>query len=87
MSNCKYFANLIIYSAQNHQKIQRNWRNFCALGKAENILLDASGLRALRQRCITHRHDSVVDITKWAQEYFQKTLSVNTIRMPSADAN
>ncbi len=29
--------------------------------------------------CITHRHDSVIDITKWAQEYFQKPLSVNTI--------
>ncbi len=28
----------------------------------------------------THRHDSVIDITKWAQEYFQKPLSVNTIR-------
>ncbi len=30
--------------------------------------------------CITHWHDSVIDITKWAQEYFQKPLSVNTIR-------
>ncbi len=28
----------------------------------------------------THRHDSVIDITKWVQEYFQKPLSVNTIR-------
>ncbi len=28
---------------------------------------------------ITHRHNSVIDITKWAQEYFQKPLSVNTI--------
>ncbi len=37
-------------------------------------------LRALRRHCITHRHDSVIDITKWAQEYFQKPLSVNTIR-------
>ncbi len=27
----------------------------------------------------THRHDSVIDITKWAQENFQKPLSVNTI--------
>ncbi len=33
-----------------------------------------------RRHCITHRHDSVIDITKWAQEYFQKPLSVNTIR-------
>ncbi len=29
---------------------------------------------------IAHRHDSVIDITKWAQEYFQKPLSVNTVR-------
>ncbi len=43
-------------------------------------LLDACGLRALGWHCITHRHDSVIDITKWAQEYFQKPLSVNTIR-------
>ncbi len=31
------------------------------------------------RHCITHRHDSVIDIAKWAQEYFQKPLSVNTI--------
>ncbi len=42
--------------------------------------MDARGLQALRLHCITHRHDSVIDITKWAQEYFQKPLSVNTIR-------
>ncbi len=29
---------------------------------------------------MTHQHDSVIDITKWAQEYFQKPLSVITIR-------
>ncbi len=33
--------------------------------------MDAHGL--------PHRHDSVIDITKWAQEYFQKSMSVNTI--------
>ncbi len=48
-------------------------------GQGRRSLLDACGLRALRQHCITHRHDSVIDITKWAQEYFQKPLSVNTI--------
>ncbi len=48
-------------------------------GQGRRPLLDAHGLRALRH-CITHRHDSVIDITKWAQEYFQKPLSVNTIR-------
>ncbi len=42
-------------------------------GQGRRPLLDARGLRALRH-CITHRHDSVIDITKWAQEYFQKTV-------------
>ncbi len=49
-------------------------------GQGRRPLLDARGLRTLRRHCITHRHDSVIDITKWAQEYFQKPLSVNTIR-------
>ncbi len=47
-------------------------------GQGRRPLLDARGLWALRRHCITHRHDSVIDITKWAQEYFQKPLSVNT---------
>ncbi len=49
-------------------------------GQGWRPLLDARGLRALRWHCITHQHDSIIDITKWAQEYFQKPLSVNTIR-------
>ncbi len=49
-------------------------------GQGWRPLLDGRGLRALRRHCITHRHDSVIDITKWAQEYFQKPLSINTIR-------
>ncbi len=49
-------------------------------GQCWRPLLDARGLWALRWHCITHRHDSVIDITKWAQEYFQKPLSVNTVR-------
>ncbi len=49
-------------------------------GQGRRPLLYARGLRALRRHCITHRHDSVIDITKWAQEYIQKPLSVNTIR-------
>ncbi len=49
-------------------------------GQGQRRLLDARGLRALRRHYITHRYDSVIDINKWAQEYFQKPLSVNTIR-------
>ncbi len=48
-------------------------------GQGRRPLWDAHGLRALRWHCFTHWHDSVIDITKWAQEYFQKQLSVNTI--------
>ncbi len=36
-------------------------------GQGRRPLLDARGRRALRQHCITHRHDSVIDNTKWAQ--------------------
>ncbi len=49
-------------------------------GQGRRPLVDIRGLRALRQHYISHRHDSVIDITKWAQEYFQKPLLVNTIR-------
>ncbi len=54
-------------------------------GQGRRPLLDACGLRALRRHCITHRHDSVIDIIKWTQKYFQKPLgkikivSVSTI--------
>ncbi len=48
-------------------------------GQGRRPLLDTCGLRTLRWNCITHLHDSVIDITKWAQEYFQKPLSVNTM--------
>ncbi len=50
-------------------------------GQGRRLLLDARGLQALRRHRITHRDDSVINITnKWAQEYFQKPLSVKTIR-------
>ncbi len=48
-------------------------------GQGRRPVLDAYGLRALRRHYNTHRHDSVIDFTKWAQEYIQKPLLVNTI--------
>ncbi len=48
-------------------------------GQGRRPLLDVRCLRVLRRRCITHLPDSGIDITKWAQEYFQKPPSVNTI--------
>ncbi|KAI5101909.1 very-long-chain (3R)-3-hydroxyacyl-CoA dehydratase [Silurus meridionalis] len=56
--------------------IQRLWNNLCAQGQARKTILD---LRALRRHCITYRNATVMEITTWAQEYFQNTLSVNTI--------
>ncbi len=48
-------------------------------GQGRKTILDARDLRALRRHCITYRDATVMEITTWAQEYFQKTLSVNTI--------
>uniref|UniRef100_A0A9J7YZN5 Tc1-like transposase DDE domain-containing protein n=1 Tax=Cyprinus carpio carpio TaxID=630221 RepID=A0A9J7YZN5_CYPCA len=48
-------------------------------GQGRKTILDARDLQALRQHCITYRNATVMEITTWAQEYFQKTLSVNTI--------
>ncbi len=47
-------------------------------GQGRRPLLDACGLRPSEDTA--SRRDSVIDNTKWAQEYFQKPLSVNTIR-------
>ena len=41
--------------------------------------LDAHDLQALGQHCIKDRHDSLLDITAWSQEHFQKSLSMNTV--------
>ncbi len=49
-------------------------------GQGRKTILDARDLRALRRHCITYRNATVMEITTWAQEYFQKTLSVNTIQ-------
>ncbi len=48
-------------------------------GQGRKTILDAHDLRALRRHCITYKNATVMEITTWAQEYFQKTLSVNTI--------
>ncbi|KAK3544017.1 hypothetical protein QTP70_034282 [Hemibagrus guttatus] len=44
-------------------------------GQGRKTILDARDLRALRRHCITYRNVTVMEITTWAQEYFQKTLS------------
>ncbi len=74
---CKSHHLQCITSSKDSEKLEKSCK-----GQCRRPLLVARGLRALRRHCITHRHDSVIDITKWAQEYFQKPLSVNTIRFP-----
>ncbi len=69
------------------KRFRETWEISVRKGQGQRHLLDARGLRALRWHCITHWHDSVIDITKWAQEYFQKPLSVNNppchLQMPT----
>ncbi len=77
---CQIAKALQISSSAVHNIIRETGEISVRKGQGRRALLDAHGLRALRRHCITHRHDSVIDITKWAQEYFQKPLSVNTIR-------
>ena len=49
-------------------------------GQGRKPILDARDLRALKRHCIKNRHDSVTEITAWAQDHFRKSLSVNTVR-------
>ncbi len=80
----EYFKNNVpqhlqcIISSKDSEKLEKS---LCVRdkGQGRRPLLDARDLLALRPHCITHRHDSVIDITKWAPEYFRKPLSVNSI--------
>ncbi len=80
----RLIAKALQISSSTEQNIIKSFRETGEIsvrkGQGRRPLLDARGLRALRRHCITHRHDSVINVTKWAQEYFQKPLSVNTIR-------
>jgi len=48
-------------------------------GHSWNLILVAPDLRALKPHCVKTRHYSVLKITAWAQEPFQKSLSENTV--------
>ncbi|KAK3553637.1 hypothetical protein QTP70_006759 [Hemibagrus guttatus] len=61
------------------QRFRESGRISVHKGQGRKTILDARDLRALRRHCITYRNATVMEITTWAQEYFQKTLSVNTI--------
>ncbi len=75
-------ASLKLSSSTVHNVIQRFRESgtiSVRMGQGRKTILDARDLRALRRHCITYRNANVMEITTWAQEYFQKTLSVNTI--------
>lgn len=48
-------------------------------GEGRDSISDASDLHALKQHCIKNRHNSVMEITAWGQEHFQKSLCVNAV--------
>ncbi len=73
---CKSYHLQCITSSKDSEELDKS---LCVRDKAEDLCWMPVFFGALRLHCITHRHDSVIDITKWAQEYFQKPLSVNTI--------
>ncbi len=82
VSQRKIAKSLKLSSSTMHNIIQR-FRESGTIsvrkGQGRKTILDARDLRALRRHCITYRNATVMEITTWAQEYFQKTLSVNTI--------
>ncbi len=71
---CKSHYLQCITSSKDSEKLEKS---LCVRDKAEDLCWMPMVFGP--SDCITHRHDSVIDITKWAQEYFQKPLSVNTI--------
>ena len=48
-------------------------------GQGRKPLMNARDHRALRRYCLRNRHATMMDIATWAQEYFGKSLSLNTV--------
>ncbi len=71
---CKSHDLQCIASSTDSEKLEKS---LCIRDKAEDLCWM---LVVFGPSDDTHQHDSVIDITKWAQEYFQKPLSVSTIR-------
>ncbi len=73
---CKSHHLQCITSSKVSEKLEKS---LCVRDKAEDLCWMPVVFGPSDDTASTHRHDSVTDITKWAQEYFQKPLSVNTI--------
>ena len=55
-------------------------KSLCVKGKAENHWkLNASDLWSFRRHCIKNWYVSVMDLTTWAPEYFEKLSSINIL--------
>uniref|UniRef100_A0A9J8B971 Transposase Tc1-like domain-containing protein n=1 Tax=Cyprinus carpio carpio TaxID=630221 RepID=A0A9J8B971_CYPCA len=82
VSQRKIAKSLKLSSSTVHKIIQR-FRESGTIsvrkGQGRKTILDGHDLWALRWPSITYRNATVMEITTWAQEYFQKTLLVNTI--------
>jgi len=42
--------------------------------RGQKSILDTRDFRDLMQHCIENRHDYIMEISAWAQEYFQNSL-------------
>ncbi len=74
---CKYHHLQCITSSKVWDKLEKS---LCIRDKAEDLCCLSMVFGPSDD---THWHDSVIDITKWAQKYFKKPLSENTICIPS----
>ncbi len=73
---CKSHHLQCITSSKVSEKLEKY---LCVRDKAEDLCWMPVVFGPSEDTASLHRHDSVINITKWAQEYFQKPLSVNTI--------
>ena len=48
-------------------------------GQGQKLLLNARNHQALRRYCLRNRHATMMDMVTWAQEYFGKSLVLNTV--------
>lgn len=81
VSQRKIEKNLKLSSSTVHniQRFRESGTISVRKGQGRKTILDVHDLRAFRRHCITYRNATIMKITTWAQEYFQKTFSVNTI--------
>ncbi len=73
-SNCKACQSHHIQCITSSKDSEKLEKISLRKGQGPKTFVGCLWSSALRRHCNTHWHDSVIDITKWAQEYFQKPL-------------